>query len=41
MACTVISMADYPRRNHFDYFRSLSYPYAGVTQEAMASTSRM
>jgi len=33
MACTVISMADYPRRNHFDYFRSLSYPYAGVTQE--------
>lgn len=24
-------MHDYPRKAHFDYFRSLSYPYVGVT----------
>lgn len=32
MAFTRIDMADYPRRQHFDYFRSLAYPYVGVTQ---------
>jgi len=26
-----IDMATYPRRAHFDYFRSLAYPYFGVT----------
>ena len=31
MACTVIDMAQYARRRHFDYFRSLPYPYVGVT----------
>lgn len=33
MAYRMIDMAAYPRRTHFDYFRSLSYPYVGVTQE--------
>jgi len=32
MAFTVIDMEKYPRRAHFDYFRSLPYPYVGVTQ---------
>lgn len=32
MACTVIDMAQYARRRHFDYFRSLPYPYVGVTE---------
>ena len=32
MTCTIIDMATYPRRAHFDYFRSLPYPYVGVTQ---------
>lgn len=27
-----IDMAQYPRRDHFAYFRSLPYPYVGVTQ---------
>ncbi len=26
-----IDMTQYPRKSHFDYFRSLAYPYAGVT----------
>lgn len=26
-------MHHYPRKAHFDYFRSLSYPYVGVTAE--------
>ena len=32
MAYTVIDIEKYPRRAHFDYFRSLPYPYVGVTQ---------
>ena len=32
MAYRIIDMEKYPRRAHFDYFRSLSYPYVGVTQ---------
>lgn len=32
MAYTVIDMEKDPRRAHFDYFRSLPYPYVGVTQ---------
>ena len=26
-----IDMDTYPRRSHFDYFRSLAYPYVGFT----------
>ena len=33
MSCRSIPMETYPRRQHFDYFRSLAYPYVGVTQE--------
>ena len=32
MAFRVIDMDNDPRRAHFDYFRSLPYPYVGVTQ---------
>ena len=32
MSCKPIDMSAYPRRQHFDYFRSLPYPYVGVTQ---------
>lgn len=32
MSSKIISMEHYPRRAHFDYFRSLPYPYVGVTQ---------
>ena len=32
MACTRIDMAEYARRQHFEYFRTLAYPYVGVTQ---------
>ena len=32
MSCTLIDMSTYLRRQHFDYFRSLPYPYVGVTQ---------
>ena len=28
---TYIDMETYPRRSHFDYFRSLAYPYVGFT----------
>jgi chloramphenicol O-acetyltransferase type A len=28
---TYIDMENYPRRSHFDYFRSLAYPYVGFT----------
>ena len=31
MAMRFIDMAGYGRRAHFDYFRSLAYPYVGVT----------
>lgn len=31
MEYTVIDMGKYPRKAHFDYFRSLSYPYMGTT----------
>ena len=33
MSCKEIDMAAYKRRAQFDYFRSLAYPYAGVTVE--------
>ena len=33
MSCKEIDMEAYKRRAHFDYFRSLAYPYAGVTVE--------
>lgn len=32
MAYRTLDMATCPRRAHFDYFRSLPYPYVGVTQ---------
>ena len=31
MHCRTIDMASYPRRAHFDYFRSLQNPMLGVT----------
>ena len=31
MAYRIIDMKKYPRKAHFDYFRSLAYPYVGVT----------
>lgn len=31
MAYRIIDMDTYPRRAHFDYFRTLAYPYVGVT----------
>ena len=31
MEYTYIDMSTYPRRKHFDYFRSLAYPYVGMT----------
>ncbi len=31
MSCTILDMENYKRRSHFDYFRSLQYPYAGTT----------
>ena len=31
MSFRYIDMETYPRRAHFDYFRSLAYPYTGVT----------
>lgn len=34
MTATMIPMDQYPRREHFRYFRSLSYPYVGVTADA-------
>lgn len=33
MKTTLIDMNNYARRAHFDYFRSLAYPYVGVTAE--------
>ena len=33
MSYTIIDMTNHPRKTHFDYFRSLSYPYTGVTVE--------
>lgn len=27
----IIDMENYPRRNHFEYFSSLAYPYVGLT----------
>lgn len=33
MNYTYLNMDTYPRRAHFDYFRSLAYPYAGLTVE--------
>ena len=34
MARRIIDLSTYPRRAHFQYFRTLAYPYAGVTVEA-------
>ena len=31
MSSQLIDMDQYARRSHFDYFRSLPYPYVGVT----------
>ena len=31
MSDQTIDMPAYPRRAHFDYFRSLAYPYVGTT----------
>ena len=31
MSYKTIDMPAYPRRAHFDYFRSLAYPYVGTT----------
>lgn len=31
MACRSIDMENFPRRAHFDYFRSMTNPYVGVT----------
>ena len=28
-----IDMDTYPRREHFDYFRKMAYPYVGLTAE--------
>lgn len=28
-----IDMSAYPRREHFDYFRAMGYPYVGLTTE--------
>jgi len=33
MDYTRIDMAHYPRKAHFDYFRSLAYPYVGITAQ--------
>ncbi len=33
MDYTVLDLNTYPRRAHFDYFRSLPYPYVGTTVE--------
>lgn len=33
MKTTLIDMNTYARKAHFDYFRSLAYPYVGVTAE--------
>ncbi len=30
-AVYILDMHTYPRKEHFDYFRSLAYPYVGVT----------
>lgn len=31
MSCRMIDMETYPRRAHFDYFRTMTNPYVGVT----------
>lgn len=28
-----LDMVNYPRRSHFDYFRSMTNPYMGLTVE--------
>lgn len=33
MNYTYLNMDAYPRKAHFDYFQSMSYPYAGLTVE--------
>lgn len=33
MSYTYLDMDHYPRKAHFDYFRSLAYPYGGLTVE--------
>lgn len=37
MTFEYIDMDAYPRRAHFDYFRSLPYPYAGTTADVDAT----
>ncbi len=33
MNFTEIDLQNYPRRQHFEYFSSLQYPYVGVTNQ--------
>ena len=33
MSLQILDMEKYKRRAHFDYFRSLQYPYAGITAD--------
>ena len=33
MAYRIIDMENYARRQHFNYFRSLPYPYVGITAD--------
>ncbi len=37
MSFHTIDLENYPRRAHFDYFRSLAYPYVGLTAEVDAA----
>ena len=31
MAIKTLDLSQYPRRDHFQYFQTLAYPYLGVT----------
>ena len=33
MPCQYVDLENYARRQHFDYFRTLQYPYVGITAE--------
>ena len=37
MAGRIIDMAQYARRDHFNYFRTLPYPYGGLTVDVDAA----
>lgn len=34
MSAQRIDLSRYPRRSHFEYFRSMAYPYVGLTVQA-------